>query len=91
MERLGELALGGLRGGIDDGSQGDSTTSGTEHSLKISLPKLGWKPLEGPIQRIVDLLRAPLHFHVNLEECTYLETFIGRLFWGLFWLSGSGL
>ena len=31
-------------------------------------PKLTWKLIEGPIWRIVVLQRAPLHFHVILEE-----------------------
>ena len=34
-----------------------------------TLPKLTWKPTEGYVQMIVGLKEAPLHFHVNLEEC----------------------
>ena len=35
-------------------------------------PKLTWKLLEALIQRIVVLLGAPLHFHVDFEECMWV-------------------
>ena len=39
------------------------------HMVYIYIPpKLTWKLINGPMSRIVILLRAPLHFHVTLEE-----------------------
>ena len=43
---------------------------------EIPCPKLTWKPMEGPLERIV-FKGAPLHFHVNLEKYKLLQLLSG--------------